>query len=106
MNYEKPPATSNYWSPPDLSQTAFVAHNATVIGQVSLGTGSSIWYTAVVRADIEKIAIGAYTNIQDGAILHGDPGILTVLEDSSKLIKCKKIVSNPSKLMHFSGVMR
>jgi carbonic anhydrase/acetyltransferase-like protein (isoleucine patch superfamily) len=73
--------TNNYWLPPDTSQTAFIAHNATVIGQVSLATGSSIWYSAVVRADLEKIAIGPYTNIQDGAILHGDPGQVTILED-------------------------
>ena len=81
MSDQQPPTTNNYWSPVDLSQTAFVASNATVIGQVSLGTGSSIWYGAVVRGDFEKIAIGAYTNIQDGAILHGDPGKVTVLED-------------------------
>lgn len=72
---------SNYWKLPDFSQASFVAHNATVIGQVTLKKGSSIWYNAVVRADIEKIEIGAYTNIQDGAILHGDPGQLTILED-------------------------
>ena len=81
MSDQQPPITNNYWSPVDLSQTAFVASNATVIGQVTLETGSSIWYGAVVRGDLEKIAIGAYTNIQDGAILHGDPGKVTVLED-------------------------
>ncbi|PSF33626.1 gamma carbonic anhydrase family protein [Aphanothece hegewaldii CCALA 016] len=70
-----------FWSPPDLSQTAFVAPNAVIIGHVSLATGSSIWYGAVLRGDVEKITIGAYTNIQDGAILHGDPGLITTLED-------------------------
>lgn len=72
---------NSYWSAPDLSQTAFVAANATVIGQVSLAKGSSIWYGAIVRGDIEKIVIGKYTNIQDGAILHGDPSKPTILED-------------------------
>lgn len=70
-----------YWSKPDLSQAAFVADNAVVIGEVAIATGASIWYTAVVRADVEKIAIAQYTNIQDGAILHGDPGKPTILED-------------------------
>ncbi len=70
-----------YWPPPDLSQAAFVAPNAVVMGQVSLATGVSIWYGAVVRGDIERIEIGEHSNIQDGAILHGDPGKPTILED-------------------------
>lgn len=70
-----------YLDPPDLTPAAFVAPDATVIGQVHLGRDSSVWYGAVVRADLEAIHIGQGTNIQDGAILHGDPGIVTVLED-------------------------
>lgn len=66
---------------PDLSQATFVAPNATVIGQVVVELGASIWYGAVVRGDVEQIKIGASTNVQDGAILHGDPGKSTVLED-------------------------
>ncbi len=73
--------TPAYWPAPDLSLAAFVAVNATVIGNVSIGSGASIWYGAVVRGDVEQICIGAYTNVQDGAILHGDPGKPTVLED-------------------------
>lgn len=68
-------------SAPDLSHTAFVAANATVIGNVSLDRGSSVWYNAVVRGDVEQITIGKYSNVQDGAILHGDPGSPTILED-------------------------
>lgn len=67
--------------PPDLSQAAFVAPNAVVMGRVEIAAGVSIWYGAVVRGDVERIAIGVCTNIQDGAILHGDPGKPTVLED-------------------------
>jgi len=66
---------------PDFSNTAFVAPNATVLGNVTIARGASIWYGAVVRADVEQIEIGECTNIQDGAILHGDPGQPTVLED-------------------------
>ena len=51
------------------------------MGWVKLATGVSIWYGAVVRGDLERIEIGEYTNIQDGAILHGDPGKPTILED-------------------------
>lgn len=68
-------------SPPDLSHSAFVASNATVMGKVRVKSGASIWYNAVVRGDVEYIEIGASTNIQDGAILHGDPGQATILED-------------------------
>lgn len=71
----------SYWPHPDLSETAFVASNATVIGLVEMAAGVSIWYGAVIRGDVERIAIGTRTNIQDGAILHGDPGKPTILED-------------------------
>lgn len=71
----------SYWQPPDTSSAAFIAPNATLVGNITLGLGSSVWYGAVVRGDVERIEIGAYTNIQDGAILHGDPGQPTVLED-------------------------
>ncbi|MCU0567957.1 MAG: gamma carbonic anhydrase family protein [Oculatellaceae cyanobacterium Prado106] len=70
-----------FWPAPDLSEAAFVAPNATVMGQVEVAKGASIWYGAVVRGDVEKIVIGVCTNIQDGTILHGDPGKPTILED-------------------------
>jgi carbonic anhydrase/acetyltransferase-like protein (isoleucine patch superfamily) len=69
------------WPPIDRTPAAFIAPNATVMGWVELGQGSSIWYGAVVRGDVETIKIGRSTNIQDGAILHGDPGKPTILED-------------------------
>jgi carbonic anhydrase/acetyltransferase-like protein (isoleucine patch superfamily) len=69
-----------FWAPVDVSQAAFVAPNAVVMGMVSIAPGASIWYGAVVRGDVERIEIGACTNIQDGAILHGDPGKPTILE--------------------------
>ncbi len=65
---------------PDLCLASFVAANATVIGDVDIGQGVSIWYGAVVRGDVEAIRIGEHSNIQDGAIIHGDPGQPTVLE--------------------------
>ncbi len=81
-NFNQPlPLTTSYWPLPDLSLAAFIAPNAVVMGDVQIATGASIWYSAVVRADVERIEIGATTNIQDGAILHGDPGKITILED-------------------------
>ncbi len=70
-----------YWPIPDLSVAAFVAPNATVMGDVTVSEGVSLWYGTILRADIAPIQIGAHTNIQDGAILHGDPGQPTILED-------------------------
>ncbi len=74
-------SNTSYWSSPDISQAAFVAPNAVVIGLVNIAAGVSIWYGAVIRGDVERIEIGECTNIQDGAILHGDPGKPTILED-------------------------
>ncbi len=74
-------STASYWSSPDFSLAAFIAPNAVVIGSVNIAAGASIWYGAVIRGDVERIDIGEYTNIQDGAILHGDPGLPTILED-------------------------
>lgn len=55
---------------PDIDQTAFIAPNATIVGRVSIGKESSIWFQCVVRGDINAITIGEQTNIQDGSILH------------------------------------
>ena len=52
----------------------FIAHNATVIGSVTLEADVSIWYNVVMRADHDTIYIDAGSNIQDGAVLHVDPG--------------------------------
>jgi carbonic anhydrase/acetyltransferase-like protein (isoleucine patch superfamily) len=68
------------WPKTDVSLAAFVAANATVIGQVKIGRQASIWYNAVVRGDVCTIDIGEYSNIQDGAVIHGDPGLPTILE--------------------------
>lgn len=64
---------------PQIDPTAFVADSADLIGAVSLGKQSSIWYKAVVRADDEPVTIGEGTNIQDGCIIHIDPGQPTIL---------------------------
>jgi carbonic anhydrase/acetyltransferase-like protein (isoleucine patch superfamily) len=74
------PELPAFWAPVDIDRAAFIAPNAVVMGRVEIETGASIWYSAVVRGDVERIKIGARTNIQDGAIIHGDPGQPTILE--------------------------
>lgn len=62
-----------------MSQIAFIAPTACVMGQVSLSEDVSVWYGAVIRADVEKISIGARSNIQDTAVLHADFGSPTTI---------------------------
>ena len=59
---------------PQLHAESWVAPNATVIGDVRLGALASVWYGAILRAEAEPIDIGFGTNIQDGAVVHVDPG--------------------------------
>ena len=59
---------------PEVHADAWVASNATLIGKVKLEKNSSIWFNAVLRGDIELITIGENSNIQDGSVLHTDPG--------------------------------
>lgn len=57
----------------------FVAENATVIGNVQLHDCSSVWFNVVIRGDNDPIIIGEGSNVQDGAVLHTDPGYPLVL---------------------------
>jgi carbonic anhydrase/acetyltransferase-like protein (isoleucine patch superfamily) len=57
---------------PRIHPTAYIAPTAAVMGQVTLEEESSVWYGAVVRADMAPVVIGAQTNLQDGAIVHVD----------------------------------
>lgn len=59
---------------PDIHHSVYVAEDATVIGKVALGEGASVWPQAVLRGDNELIAIGAGSNVQEGAVLHTDLG--------------------------------
>ncbi len=55
---------------PAIAPDVFLAENATVVGEVTIGEGSSIWFNAVLRGDVNTITIGKHCNIQDGAVLH------------------------------------
>ena len=65
---------SKPWPDPQIDTNAWVAESAVVIGNVQMAAGSSLWPTAVARGDLAQISIGAGSNVQDGAVLHGDPG--------------------------------
>ncbi|MEQ1647205.1 MAG: gamma carbonic anhydrase family protein [Hyphomicrobiaceae bacterium] len=63
------PASGRYW----------VADNAVVLGDVTIEEDASVWFNVVVRGDNERITIGARSNIQDGCVLHTDPGFPMVI---------------------------
>lgn len=60
---------------PDIHPTVFVSEFAYVVGDVTIGEGSSVWPGVVIRADMGKIVIGKYTNIQDNSVVHGDADV-------------------------------
>ena len=62
-----------------MKNKPFIAPNASVMGNVTFGENVSIWYGAVIRADVEAIIIGNNSNIQDTAVLHADPGDPTII---------------------------
>jgi carbonic anhydrase/acetyltransferase-like protein (isoleucine patch superfamily) len=66
---------------PTIADDAFIADSAYVIGDVTIGAGSSVWYGAVVRGDMAPIRIGERTNIQDGSVVHVDTDVPTVIGD-------------------------
>jgi carbonic anhydrase/acetyltransferase-like protein (isoleucine patch superfamily) len=55
---------------PSIDKTAWVAPGAQIIGDVTLGPESSVWYNCVLRGDVERITVGARSNIQDGSVVH------------------------------------
>lgn len=71
---------------PKIADDAFIAPNATIIGDVVIGSKASIWFNCVLRGDVNKIRIGARTNIQDGTIVHVDRGAMTSDEGYPTLI--------------------
>lgn len=71
---------------PKIHASAFIAGNATVIGDVEIGEDSSVWFNSVVRGDVNYIKIGARTNIQDASVIHvSSKTHPTVLEDEVTL---------------------
>lgn len=55
---------------PEIGENCFLAENATIIGDVVMGSGCSVWFNTVIRGDVNSIRIGKNVNIQDGSVLH------------------------------------
>ncbi len=64
---------------PKIAESAYVAGDADVIGDVEIGEESSVWFQTVLRGDVAPIRIGSWSNIQDGSILHGNEGMPTAV---------------------------
>ena len=60
---------------PRIDPEAWIAPNATVIGNVEIGARASVWFGAVLRGDAERIVVGEGSNIQDGAVVHCSEGL-------------------------------
>jgi carbonic anhydrase/acetyltransferase-like protein (isoleucine patch superfamily) len=66
---------------PRIHPSCYVASNATLIGDVTLGEKSSVWPNAVIRGDVNRITVGARTNIQDNCVLHVTSETPTIIDD-------------------------
>lgn len=64
---------------PRIADSAFVAPGCRIIGDVTIGEGASVWYNCVIRADVDRVVIGARSNIQDGSVVHCDAGVPTII---------------------------
>ncbi|MEQ3550117.1 gamma carbonic anhydrase family protein [Pseudonocardia nematodicida] len=69
-------------SRPDVHPTAWIAPGAILAGAVTIGADTGIWYTAVLRGDFSTITVGAGSNVQDGSVMHADPGFPLVVGDN------------------------
>ncbi|MEQ1807302.1 MAG: gamma carbonic anhydrase family protein [Burkholderiaceae bacterium] len=78
---------------PELAQDAFLAATATVIGDVHVGAQASIWYGCILRGDVQRIRVGARSNLQDGTIVHVSP------QDRPTTIGCDVLVGH-SVMLH------
>ncbi len=70
---------------PTVHPTAWIAPGAVVVGNVHIGEGVSVWFNAVLRGDNEPMTIGPRCNVQDGCVLHSDPGYPLTLEEDVTL---------------------
>ncbi len=66
---------------PKVAEDVFIAEGALVIGDVTIGSGSSVWYNTVIRGDVASITIGRDCNIQDNSTIHVAPGAPAIIGD-------------------------
>ncbi|HLV07546.1 MAG TPA: gamma carbonic anhydrase family protein [Croceibacterium sp.] len=74
---------------PHIHETAFIAPGARLIGDIEVGPQASVWYNCVLRGDLNRIVIGARSNVQDGTVIHvedgaaGEPGLPTLIGEDA-----------------------
>lgn len=78
---------------PKINKNAFIAPSASIIGDVTIGEGSGVWFNCVIRGDVESITIGKNTNIQDGTVIH-------VNRDGGKTIIGDNVTVGHKVLLH------
>lgn len=66
---------------PVIADSAFIAPGCRIIGDVTIGEGASVWYNCVIRADVDRVVIGARSNVQDGSVIHCDAGYPALIGD-------------------------
>lgn len=74
-------AQPTQFRPDQVDASSFIAPGAVVVGDVTLEAHSSVWFTAVLRGDTAPIRVGKGSNVQDGSVLHADPGFPCTLGD-------------------------
>jgi carbonic anhydrase/acetyltransferase-like protein (isoleucine patch superfamily) len=86
---------------PKIHPSCFIAPSADIIGDVTIGEGSNIWFNCTIRGDVAAVRIGANTNVQDGSVIHVTrDGFPTTIEDNSfvgmgsMVLDCAIIESN------------
>lgn len=88
---------------PDTQKASFIAPDSAILGDVTLAEGTSVWYGAVIRGDLDHITIGKNSNVQDNCTLHGDRGYPITLGEGvsigSPVREFLNICSNPRNLM-------
>ena len=82
---------------PEVAETAWVAPTAAVIGAVTIGAGTGVFYSAVVRGDKSTITIGAGSNLQDGVVVHADPGFAAPSGPGSASATARCCTAAPSR---------
>lgn len=66
---------------PDVHPDAWIAPGAVLAGDVTVGAESGVWYTCVIRSEFAPIVVGSRTNVQDGTVIHADPGFPATIGD-------------------------
>ena len=84
---------------PQIHHSAFIAPGCRIIGDVTIGAEASIWYNCVIRAEVNRVVIGARTNIQDGSIIHCD-GPIPGVEDGFPTIIGDDVLVGHNVILH------